>query len=65
MIPVMHIGRTPEDFTAYVKRLEELAWRTAGDNEKYEALMEEAKLDRRSYVEALELLVLSKAEGID
>lgn len=57
--------RTPEEFTRYVKRLEELAWRTVGTCEEYEALMEEAKLDRLSYVEALEMLILNKSGGAD
>ena len=35
------LDRTPEEFTNYVKRLEELAWRLVGDCEEYQALMED------------------------
>ena len=61
----MPITRTPDEFASYEKRLEELAWRLVGHRDEYEALMEEGKLDRLSYVEALERLVLLKSGGAD
>lgn len=61
----MHLDRTPEEFTAYVKGLEELAWWTVGSSAEYEHLMEEAKLDQKSYLEALERLILTKNGGVD
>ena len=59
------IERTPEEFTHYVKRLEELAWRLVGDYEEYQALMEDESMTHRTYVEALELLILAKSGGAD
>lgn len=59
------LHRTPEELTAYVKRLEELAWKAVGETEEYQQLMEEAKLDHCSYVAALEHLILAKAGGTD
>ncbi len=61
----MSIDRTPEEFTDYVKRLEVLAWHLVGETEEYEALMEDGKANGRTYVQALELLVLTKSGGID
>lgn len=57
--------RTPEEFTRYVKRLEELAWRLVGDCEEYQELMEDESMAHRTYVEALELLILMKSGGAD
>ena len=59
------LDRTPEEFTRYVKRLEELAWRLVGDCEEYQALMEDESMAHRTYVEALELLILVKSGGAD
>lgn len=63
--PSMIIDRTPEEFTAYVRRLEELAWRLVGDSEEYHLLMEDPSLANQTYVEALELLILFKSGGAD
>ncbi len=57
------LDRTPEEFTNYVKRLEELAWRLVGDCEEYQALMEDESMAHRTYVEALGLLILMKSGG--
>ena len=61
----MVIQRSPEEFTSYVKRLEEIARRLAGHRDEYQALMAESKLDHPNYVEALERLVLLKSGGAD
>ena len=59
------LDRTPEEFTRYVKRLEEFAWRLVGHREEYQALMEDELMAHRTYVEALELLILMKSGGTD
>ena len=59
------LDRTPEEFTRNVKHLEELAWRLVGDFEEYQALMEDESMAHRTYVEALELLILMKSGGTD
>lgn len=59
------MSRTPEEFSDYVKRLEALAWHLVGDTEEYEALMDDGKANERTYVEALEMLVLTKSGGVD
>lgn len=61
----MELDRTPEEFTAYVRALEELAWWTVGSTAEYETLMHEAKLEQKSYLEALERLILIKNDGTD
>ena len=61
----MSIDRTPKEFADYVKRLQALAWHVVGDTEEYEILMETAKRNERTYVEALEMLVLTKSGGAD
>lgn len=58
------LDRTPEEFSRYVKRLE-LAWRLVGDCDEYQALMEDESMAHRTYVEALELLILMKSGGAD
>ncbi len=57
--------RSPEELTAYVKRLEALAWQTVGSTEEYERLMEDPLLHYLTYVEALERLILDHAGGAD
>ena len=59
------LDRTPEEFTKYVKRLEELAWRLVNDRDEYQALMEDESMAHRTYVEALELLILINSGGAD
>ncbi len=61
----MSIHRTPEELTAYVKRLEELAWRLVGDCEEYQTLMENDSMAGVTYIEALEMLILAKTGGAD
>ena len=61
----MQMDRTPTEFLAYVKGLEELAWWAVGSTEEYEQLMEEGKLDQLSYLQALERLILKKNGGAD
>lgn len=63
--PQMFPDRTPEELTAYVKRLEELAWRLVGDFEEYQALMEDTSMVHHTYIEALELLILAKSGEAD
>ncbi len=66
MLNPVPIDRTPAELTYYVKRLEELAWKTVGSSEAYEVLTERPELDRLTYVEALEHLILEHVgEPID
>ena len=64
-VTTVYFDRTPEEFTAYVKRLESLAWKLVGHRDEYEVLMDDPAMSQLTYVEALERLVLLKSGGID
>lgn len=59
------LDRTPEEFTRYVKRPEELVWRLVENCDEYQALMEDESMEHRTYVEALEILILMKSGNAD
>ena len=56
---------SPEEFVAYVERLEELAWKQVGHCDAYETLMEDPPDSQLAYVEALEKLILAASHQLN
>ena len=56
---------SPKEFVAYIKCLEELAWKEVGHCDAYETLMEDPPDSQLAYVVALEKLILLASHPVD